>query len=43
MPQPTVIPKTKPGKTKPGTKPSTKPDNDPWKVPAPKINPKPKA
>ena len=41
MSQPTTIPepKTKPGKTKP----STKPDNDPWKVPSPKTNPKPKA
>lgn len=41
MAEPTTIPKTKPGKTSPETKP--KPDKGPWKVPAPKINPRPKA
>lgn len=42
MTQPITIPK--PGKTKPGKiRPNTNPDKDPWKVPAPKINPKPKA
>ena len=27
----------------PTIEPNTKPDNDPWKVPGPKINPRPKA
>jgi len=44
MAEPTTIPRTKPGKTKPGKiSPIKKPENDPWKVPSPKTNPRPKA
>lgn len=40
-PAPTIEPGTKP--TEPNTNPNTSPDNDPWNVPAPDVEPTPKA
>lgn len=43
-PQPeTAPPVTKPDTAPPTTTPGTKPGHDPWNVPAPSVNPTPKA